>query len=189
MPIEVRALTPDDWPLLARLFGATGACGGCWCMHWLMKRGHDWDREKGARNRAAFRRRVRAGKVHGVIATRDDEPIGWCHLGPRGGFPRLLRSRVIDTDADDDDWAVVCFYIPAAQRGGGVAKRLLGGAVKLAREQGARRLEGYPVRVTQGRYPSTFAFVGVPRVFEAAGFRDVTPRGARRPVFQRRFRR
>lgn len=188
MVIKVRALAPEDWPLLARLFGSKGACGGCWCMHWLMPRGHDWEREKGSRNRAALRRRVRAGKVRGVIALEHELPVGWCHLGPRGGFPRLLRSRVIRTDATDDDWAVVCFYIPAQHRGRGVGRRLLQGAVRLARAEGARRLEGYPVRMTQDPYPATFAFVGVPRLFEQAGFENVTRRGAPRPVFRRKFR-
>ena len=37
---------PDDWDDLARLFGARGACGGCWCMWWRLARA-DFVRGKG----------------------------------------------------------------------------------------------------------------------------------------------
>ena len=190
--IEVRAATPDDWNSIEALFGQNGACGGCWCMHWHMERGADWDREKGSRNKRAFKRRVTSGAVHGCLAFDASGPIGWCCFGPRRSFARLTRSRVLVSDAGDDMWAVVCFYIPARHRRRGVGRALLADAVRCARRAGARGLEGYPVYAKKdpaAAYPATFAFVGVPRMFERAGFRDVTPTGAQRKTFRRRFRR
>jgi GNAT superfamily N-acetyltransferase len=85
---------------------------------------------------------------------------------------------------------VVCFFIPVAHRGRGVAAQLLKAAVELARDRGAPALEGYPVRTVPGeRYAATFAHIGVPRLFEQAGFRDITPEGQARPVYRRTFRR
>ena len=124
----------------------------------------------------------------GVLALADGEAVGWCHLGPRAGFPRLLRSRAIRTDAPDDAWAVVCFFVARGRRGQGVARALLDGAVGRARAAGAATLEGYPVRDTGARYASTFAFVGVPALFRAAGFRRVTPDDDHRPTYRRRLR-
>ncbi len=156
-------------------------------MTWRTERGVDWDAVKGPTNKRRFKRLVTSGGVAACLARVDGEPVGWCCLGPRRDFPRLERSR-IPTSADADDWAVVCFYVPASQRGRGVARHLLAAAVDLARDSGARVLEGYPVRVKDGAYPATFAFVGVPRLFERCRFRDVTPPGARRLVYQRRLR-
>lgn len=31
LPLRIRPLEPGDWPIIVRLFGANGACGGCWC--------------------------------------------------------------------------------------------------------------------------------------------------------------
>lgn len=190
--LTVRALRADDWALVERLFGSNGACGGCWCMHWRMEKGADWGREKGARNRRALERLVQADSVHAVLALAEDEPVGWCCLGPREDFARLGRSRVLRFESPPGTWAVVCFFIPARWRNRGVASALLAGAIELARQRGAPALEGYPVQDKSDgskRYPATFAYTGVPRLFERAGFRDVTPEGATRLVFRRRFTR
>ena len=36
--LEVYPLTPERWADLEELFGENGACGGCWCMWWRLKR-------------------------------------------------------------------------------------------------------------------------------------------------------
>jgi len=187
--LVTRPVAPDDWPLVERLFGANGACAGCWCMVFRLPAGTRPQDVQGEPNRRSLRRLVRSGEVHAVLALAGDEPVGWCGLGPRADFARLERSRVMRSELGDEAWAVVCFFVPAARRGRGVATRLLRGAVELARRRGARALEGHPVRVAPGaRYGAAFAHVGVPRLFERAGFHDVTPAGQSRPVYRRTFR-
>ncbi len=66
--IETRELTPGLWADLEALFGANGACGGCWCMYWRQERGEDWSRLKGAANKRRFRSLVERGLAHGVLA-------------------------------------------------------------------------------------------------------------------------
>jgi hypothetical protein len=52
----IRTITPDDWPAIERLFGANGACGGCWCMWWRVEKGgRTWDGTKGEPARKALR--------------------------------------------------------------------------------------------------------------------------------------
>jgi len=47
LALTTRALTPRLWPALAELFGANGACGGCWCMWWRIETGERWRDIKG----------------------------------------------------------------------------------------------------------------------------------------------
>ena len=63
-PFTTRPLTRDDWPVIEALFGANGACGGCWCMWWRVPMGGKaWDAAKGSPNREAFRSLVQSGRA------------------------------------------------------------------------------------------------------------------------------
>lgn len=184
--LHVRPLEPDDWPHLTRLFGANGACGGCWCMWWRVPRGGKlWEEAKGRKNREAFRRLVKAGQVHGVLAFAGDEPVGWCSFGPRADFPRADTVKALRHDFAEGTWAVVCFYIPARWRGQGVASRLLAAATERAFALGARVVEGYPVvpRDDTKPVPAVFAWTGVPTLFERAGYEELERPGATRPIY------
>lgn len=187
--LTVRALRANDWPVIERLFGANGACGGCWCMWWRVERGGKlWEENKGAKNKAAFRKLVSSGAVRGSLAFAGDEPVGWCCVGPRADFPRLERTKALSTDWDAKTWSVTCFYIKSAWRNRGVATALLAEAVKIAKAGGAKRLEGYPVRIKGGRSPGSFEWTGVPGVFERNRFRDITPKDNPRDIYVRIFR-
>jgi GNAT superfamily N-acetyltransferase len=185
--LTVRTITPADWPRIAALFGEKGACGGCWCMWWRVPRGGKlWESVKGAPNRASLERIVKAGEQHAVLAFADGQPVGWCSFGPRAAFPRLETVRAFRREWTPETWAVVCFYIHPRWRRKGVAGRLLEAAAARAFELGAREIEGYPVESKTGALPAAFAYTGVPRLFEAAGFRPL-PRvgGAARAVWVR----
>jgi GNAT superfamily N-acetyltransferase len=186
--LELRALTPADWPALERLFGANGACGGCWCMYWRVKGGKAWDAAKGAPNRKAFRKLVEGGAAQGVIAYADGVPVGWCNIGPRTDFMRIAGSRVLQRSSAAQRWSVACFYVPAKWRGRGVAQRLLAAATREAFRLGAEEVEGYPktVRSADGKAPGAFVWTGVPAMFEAAGFEPVPAEGSARVVYVKR---
>jgi len=185
--LTVRVLTRKDWPVIERLFGANGACGGCWCMWWRLPRGGKlWQESKGAVNRASFRKLLQGGKVHGILAFAGDEPVGWCCFGPRATFPRLERVRALAHEWSADTWSIVCFYIRSAWRGRGVAGRLLEAATARALELGGREIEGYPV-VPKGanEIPAAFAYTGVPALFAKCGYEEAAHPGASRPTFVR----
>ena len=159
-------------------------------MAWRIPGGQAWERSKGAPNKRRFKKLVTNGEAHGCLALRGDEPVGWCCVGPRTDFTRLLRSRVLQTTNDETTWAVTCFFIPLRWRGRGVAGRLIRGATDLARRRGAHVLEGYPVkpyRSAGSLIPAAFAWTGVPSLFEKAGFKNVTPPGDGRPIYRRVF--
>jgi GNAT superfamily N-acetyltransferase len=141
-------------------------------MWWRVERGgREWERVKGERNRRAFRALIERGEAQGVLAFDGDEAVGWCAVGPRSEFPRTERVRALTSAWDAGTWSVNCFFVPARQRGRGVASKLLAAAVELARKRGARTLEGYPLRSPKrGEIAAAFAWTGVVPMFERAGF-------------------
>jgi len=189
--ITARPLTKNDWPVIDKLFGANGACGGCWCMYWRLPRGGKlWEDSKGAKNKRSFKRLLTQGKVHGCLAFEGDEPVGWCCVGPRGDFPRLQRTRALATEWNVTTWSVVCFYIRTPWRRRGVASTLLKQAVAVAKTGGATELEGYPVRAksADSDIPAAFAWTGVEPLFARERFVTITPPGQSRDVYRRSFR-
>jgi predicted GNAT family acetyltransferase len=184
--ITCRALERTDWPNIERLFGSNGACGGCWCMWWRVPRGGKlWAEAKGANNRAAFRRLVENGSVHGVLAFSENEPVGWCSFGPRSSFPRLERVRALKRAWSEQTWSINCFYVPRASRGRGIAKMLVKEATKQAFLSGASEVEGYPVMPASSGsgLPAVFAWTGVPAIFESSGYRQLPRQKGHRRVF------
>ncbi len=183
--IRVRPLRRNDWGVIERLFGSRGACGGCWCMVWRSEfGGKRWRASLGEPNRIAFEQLVTSGKVHGILAFDGREPVGWCSIGPRGDFPGLERSRVLQTEWTPKSWSVTCFFIPPKQRGRGVATAMLEAAVELARKRGATEIEGYPQKMLASGdpLPGPFAWTGVPALFEKCGFKRIND-GEGRPIY------
>lgn len=188
--LKVRPLTKADWPVIESLFGSKGACAGCWCMFWRSPfGGRKYQERLGETNRNDFRELIETGRVHGLLAFIRDRPVGWCSIGPREDFPYLERSRVLQTDWKPGTWSITCFFIPAGERGKGVATALLEGAVRLARKCGAREIEGYPINVRPDgkKAAAAFAWTGVPVLFERAGFEPLE-RDQQRVVYRRRIR-
>ncbi len=184
--LTARLLRDDDWPTIEELFGPNGACGGCWCMWWRVPRGGKlWDRMKGKNNRAAFRKLVESGEVHGVLAFSDGKPVGWCSFGPRRSHPRLERVRALRRNSPEGTWAILCFYIPSAWRRRGVARLLLQEATTQAFKLGAREIEAYPVvaNSSAGPVPAAFAWTGVAALFEAAGYKKAAQQDRAGRVF------
>jgi GNAT superfamily N-acetyltransferase len=160
-------------------------------MWWRVPRGGKlWEESKGARNQRAFKKLVVGGQVHGCLAFADGEPVGWCCVGPRSDFPRIERVKGLQVPWNEDTWSVTCFYIRAGWRRKGVARALLAGAVDVARAHGAKEIHGYPVKPKRPEgAPAAFAWTGVPRLFEACRFVEITLPEANRPVYRRGVRR
>ena len=90
---------------------------------------------------AARRERLEAlvaeGTPTGLLAYADGAPVGWCSVGPRETFGRLVRSRTLPHADERPAWAITCFYVRAGFRRRGVASALVHGAVAHAAESGA----------------------------------------------------
>jgi GNAT superfamily N-acetyltransferase len=186
-PDSVRLVpaTAEHWDRLERLFGPRGACAGCWCMWWRVAP-KAWRAGKAGPNRTAFRALVRDAAVPpGIVALVGDEAIGWCAVAPRQEYPRLERSRILAPIDAASVWSVTCFFVARECRGGHLTPRLLEAAAELARRNGGRILEGYPVDTGGRRTAGAFLFTGTCSAFLAAGFREVARRSPTRPIMRR----
>ena len=191
-PLEVAPLTVERWGDLERLFGERGACGGCWCMWWRLRRS-EYDRQKGEGNRRSLWALVEAGEPVGILAYLAREPVGWCAVAPRRAYSALARSRILapveDEDGGDGDdetvWSVTCLFVARPYRRRGLTAPLLEAAVAHARDRGARVVEGYPVEPRQPTMPPVFAATGIASAFRRAGFTEVLRRSATRPIMRR----
>ena len=184
--LTVRPATPARWADLEKLFGPRGACGGCWCMYWRLRRS-EFEKKKGPGNRRALKRLVGEGRVPGLLAYAGKEPIGWVSLAPREEFPVLENSRVAARVDSKPVWSVVCLFIAKEHRNRGVSVALLHAAADYARKKGARIVEGYPVE-PKARQADVFVYTGLASAFRRAGYREVARRSPTRPVMRRALR-
>ena len=193
--LEFHPLKPARWTDFETLFGPRGACGGCWCMWWLIPH-PQFNRQKGETNRQAIKQLVESGRVPGLLAYALDQstgrissagqivPVGWCALAPREAYVALESSRILQPVDDQLVWSVVCFYVARPYRRQGVATALLSAATEYAREHGANILEGYPVEPKKGQAPDVFVYTGLASTFRQLGFVEVARRSETRSVMR-----
>lgn len=182
--IQCHPLTEARWKDFEELFGKNGACGGCWCMLWRLRR-KQFDSQKGDGNRKAMKAIVASGASPGLLGYLDDRPVGWCAVAPRENYLALSRSRVLTPVDDQPCWSVSCLFVHREYRNKGISIQLLRAALDYAHENGAQILEGYPVQPKGARpIPPAFAWTGIPKGFESAGFSEVARRSPTRPIMR-----
>ena len=148
--------------------------GWCRCVAWWVETWDGWSERTAAENAALRDELCGRGEYDGVLAYAWWLPVGWCQVGRRDRLAKLVAQLALEPDASV--WAATCFLVTPSHRGRGVARALLDGAVTLAREHGATRIEGYPR--ASGDDPGE-QWTGPARLFADAGFRPVrdgTPR-------------
>jgi len=88
LDLEFYPLKIERWGDFEKLFGKRGACGGCWCMWWRLKRS-EFERQKGDGNKQAMKRIVASGEVPGIFAYAGGEAVAWCSVAPRENYTAL----------------------------------------------------------------------------------------------------
>ena len=182
--LECHPLTSARWSDFEQLFGKNGACGGCWCMLWRLSR-KQFESQKGDGNRKAMKALIEAGEIPGLLGYLDGQPVGWCALAPREHYPALNRSRVLKPVDDQPCWSVSCLFVHREYRQRGVSIQLLRAAINYVRGKEVEILEGYPVEPKSDKpIPPAFAWTGIPKAYEAAGFREVARGSPTRPIMR-----
>jgi GNAT superfamily N-acetyltransferase len=183
MAISVQPVSEALFADVQTIFGAKGQPARCQCqgyrMGWYAQHCDDVHGR-----RELLRDQVAEG--HGLVAHLDGEPVGWCSLAPRSDYTHLRQTTWKGRNEDKDDagiWAVTCFVTRAGFRHQGVSRALAGGTIDLARDQGARAVEAYPMKPAPGKDVTWGEMhVGALSAFLAAGYRIVHVPSLRRAI-------
>lgn len=173
--IRFTGVTPSTRADFETLFEQPGGPKYCWCMAWrnLDNREHVENDEK-KRTMMAL---IGAGTPVGILAHVGGKTVGWCSVAPRETYRRLSKQQ---DDGESNVWSIVCFYVPRALRGGGLAAALLDAAIDHAFDRGASTIEAYPV----DKASPSYSFMGFRNMFAARGFHEIGMTGARRHVMR-----
>ncbi len=181
--LEFHPLVPERWKDLEILFGKTGACGGCWCMWWRLKRSQ-FEKQKGLQNKKALKKIVDSGEIPGILAYTNGQPIAWCSVAKRSMYPVLERSRILKRIDDEPVWSVVCFFVSKSFRHKKITVKLLQTVIEYVKERGGKIIEGYPVEPKKNQISDVFAWTGLASAFRKAGFVEVVRRSPTRPIMR-----
>ena len=175
-------LTRKNWGQFVELFGNKGACGNCWCMYYRLPKSGFKEGKTDDGNKDAMKKIVWEDKPAGILGFYDGLPIAWCAFAPREDFIKLEKSRVHKPIDDKKVWSIPCFFIDKKFRRLGVSVALLKGVIRYAGENGIKIIEAYPSIPTQEKLPDSFAWIGLYKSFERAGFEIVDRTSVNRPM-------
>ena len=155
--VRVVPAAPEHGPLLSALF--VRASVACHCRYWHF--GGDTNAWLGRcahaanQNREEFASGLASGseETNGVVALGPggERAVGWLKVTNARALPKLYDQRLYRKlpcfDGPREGVLTIgCVLVDPADRRRGVAGALLGGAIALARAQGARALEAFPRR-------------------------------------------
>jgi len=175
-------LTKANWNNFVQLFGSKGACGNCWCMYYRLKKSDYQEGKADDGNKAALKELVWKERPTGILGFYEGQAIAWCAFAPREDFIKLESSRVHKRIDDKIVWSIPCFFIDKNFRRHGVSSELLKGVIRYAREVGIKIIEAYPTTPTQEKLADSFAWIGLYKSFERAGFEIVDRTSKNRPM-------
>lgn len=167
--LSVYSLDIDRWNDFEELFGENGACGGCWCMSWRLKKS-DFERQKGDMNKNEMKSLVEKNETVGVLAYLGEKPIGWCAVAPRDKYVRLENSRVLKRIDDEPVWSITCLFISKNYRRKGISTELIKAAINYCKLNEVKIIESYPTVPYDSKVPGAFLWTGIPSSYEKAGF-------------------
>ena len=142
--IRTAQLSASLWADFQTVFGPSDGCDGCWCFNHRIAPGQP--DVSGAEARDAMRQLVAQDDVGGILAYLDDRPAGWCAVDQRSKVP---GHDCVDS-ASPNIWTILCFLVPRAFRGKGIAKVLLRAAIAQIESKGGTVVESYARPPEQG---------------------------------------
>lgn len=190
--IKTNVVTPERLDDLSSLFCTNKPADRCWCMWHIIavKAFHEGGPEQ---NRANLMQLAQTeDQPIGILAYQDDEPAGWCAVGPRERYARAIKTpsyRHSSKHKNGEDpfnnvWLVPCFIVRSESRGLGLSKTLLEAAVELARSHNAQAVDGFPF-TSDKRRSSSQNHVGFESTFLACGFEPIRRPSESRVVMRR----
>ena len=180
--LSFEPLEKKNWNKFVQLFGAKGACGNCWCMYYRLGKSAFEEGKADDGNKTAMKNIVWANKPAGLLGIYEGQAIAWCAFAPREDFIKLENSRVHKRIDNNIVWSIPCFFIHKDFRRYGISVELLKGVINYAKKHRVKIIEAYPAIPTQEKLPDTFAWIGLYKSFERAGFEIVDQTSKNRPM-------
>ena len=181
--VQFHPVTKKRWGDFKALFGERGACGGCWCMLWRLTR-KEFESQKGAGNRRAMKTIIEGGKIPGILAFIESQPVAWCSVAPRDHFPALDRSRIHKPIDDLSVWSISCLFVDKQHRRQGLSTQMIRAAVDHVKSKGGSIVEAYPVEPKKDKMPDVFAWTGLASAYTKVGFKECARRSETRPIMR-----
>lgn len=175
-----KPVTVNEWPDMCELFKDC-PFRGCWCMYWRTCRA-EFDRGMKGGNQLAMQQLIENGTVPGLLAYRDEKPVGWVSIAPREDFTSLERSRTLKRIDDRAVWSIVCFLAAKPERGKGILASLISGAIQYAVQNGASIVEAYPLIPQESRNPGMSSYMGMLDSFIKLGFQEMARPSKKRAI-------
>ena len=175
-------LSKNNWSNFVQLFGAKGACGNCWCMFFRLPKPEFEEGKQENGNKERMKELVWQNQSTGIMGFYKEQAIAWCAFAPREKFTKLENSRVHKRIDNNEVWSIPCFFIHKDFRRLGVSVEMLKAIIKYARSKKIKIIEAYPAIPTQEKLPDAFAWIGLYRSFEQAGFIIVDRKSKNRPM-------
>lgn len=177
--LSVKPAAEAGWEAVEAVLSTDASARNCWCQFHVLTNRESRATTRDTRRRLLSEQVANLDPPRGLVAFRDDEPVGWCGVEPRTRLGHVLASRLVvgnsRYEADDPNvWAIYCIMVPPALRRQGIAATLLGAAIEHARNHRARAIEGYPIDTSKrdGQLPPGFS-TGTLDMFEREGFHPV----------------
>ena len=148
-------------------------CGWCYCVAWWVPTWKGFIQRTAFQNRQLREKLFATGEYGGYLLYLDDEPRGWCQVGPRDRLQRLLDQH--NLAPEPDIWAITCFLIDKQLRREGYARRMLEAILEDLRRQKVRIVEAYPHKQLADDPDEMWA--GPVTIYQEAGFRPVSESG------------
>jgi len=180
--LTIEPLTKKNWEKFLDLFGEKGACGNCWCMYYRLSKSEFKEGKFDDGNKMAMKELVFSNQPTGVLALHEGRAIAWCAFAPREDYAKLKKSRVHKPIDEKKVWSVPCTFIHKDFRRQGVSVALLRGLINYAKQTKIKVIEAYPTIPTKEPLPDTFAWIGLYKSFERAGFKIVDHTSKSRPM-------
>lgn len=179
--LEFKPLSPVNWTQYESLMGEKGGCGGCWCMTFRLPK-KEFEANKYDGNKQLMKQLVDSGKPAGLIATKNNEPVGWIAFAPREHYLKIEKSRAFTRIDEKAVWSVTCFFVKKEYRHKGFSKLLIKGVIDYARQHHIKTLEAYPAIPYSPKVSPPFLWVGILSAFTDNGFTIVQQNGKSRAM-------
>ena len=188
MELSFHPLTIDRWKDFENLFGAKGACAGCWCMYWFMNKKEYDEKRSDGRTKKEMKKIVKDNIEPGIIAYADNKPAGWIAIQPREKYTKLSNSKILQPIDDKPVWSIVCFFVHKDYRKMGISVELIKNACNFAASKGGMIVEAYPTDTRTKNSAPVFIYTGTLSAFKKAGFKEVARRSETRPIMRKKLK-